>query len=162
MKDHFYNIQAIVRYQHSILKSNFYCTTTFHSLQIVTSLETATAIALKKEGTAVAKYNFNAQTSVELSLRKGDVVHVIRRIDENWYEGRHGGRQGIFPVQYVDIMKEPETPLTMTPMSSLAPTPAAGSSSMEISVVSSSTAPPAVPKRGAGAARGGGGVLGML
>ncbi len=38
----------------------------------MTSLETATAIALKKEGTAVAKYNFNAQTNVELSLRKGE------------------------------------------------------------------------------------------
>ena len=54
------------------LVSHFHITYAVLLLQIVTSLETATAIALKKEGTAVAKFNFNAQTNVELSLKKGN------------------------------------------------------------------------------------------
>ncbi|XP_053258447.1 sorbin and SH3 domain-containing protein 2 isoform X45 [Podarcis raffonei] len=59
-------------------------------------------------GEAVAKYNFNADTNVELSLRKGDRVILLRRVDQNWYEGKLPGtnRQGIFPVSYVEIIKK--------------------------------------------------------
>ncbi|XP_048365735.1 sorbin and SH3 domain-containing protein 2 isoform X27 [Sphaerodactylus townsendi] len=59
-------------------------------------------------GEAVAKYNFNADTNVELSLRKGDKVILLRRVDQNWYEGKLPGtnRQGIFPVSYVETVKK--------------------------------------------------------
>ncbi|XP_010017697.1 PREDICTED: sorbin and SH3 domain-containing protein 2 isoform X3 [Nestor notabilis] len=59
-------------------------------------------------GEAVAKYNFNADTNVELSLRKGDRVILLKRVDQNWYEGKVPGtnRQGIFPVSYVEVMKK--------------------------------------------------------
>nr|XP_034967652.1 sorbin and SH3 domain-containing protein 2 isoform X3 [Zootoca vivipara] len=62
-------------------------------------------------GEAVAKYNFNADTNVELSLRKGDRVILLRRVDQNWYEGKLPGtnRQGIFPVSYVEIIKKNPT-----------------------------------------------------
>ncbi|XP_016066799.1 PREDICTED: sorbin and SH3 domain-containing protein 2 isoform X5 [Miniopterus natalensis] len=58
-------------------------------------------------GEAVAKYNFSADTNVELSLRKGDRVILLKRVDQNWYEGRIPGtnRQGIFPVSYVEVIK---------------------------------------------------------
>ncbi|XP_028932423.1 sorbin and SH3 domain-containing protein 2 isoform X6 [Ornithorhynchus anatinus] len=58
-------------------------------------------------GQAVAKYNFNADTNVELSLRKGDRVVLVKRVDQNWYEGKVPGtnRQGIFPVSYVEVVK---------------------------------------------------------
>ncbi len=39
-------------------------------LQVITSIDTARLAALQKEGIGRAKYNFNAQTSVELPLRK--------------------------------------------------------------------------------------------
>nr|XP_020657941.1 sorbin and SH3 domain-containing protein 2 isoform X8 [Pogona vitticeps] len=59
-------------------------------------------------GEAVAKYNFNADTNVELSVRKGDRVILLRRVDQNWYEGKLPGtnRQGIFPVSYVEVIKK--------------------------------------------------------
>ncbi|XP_062489256.1 sorbin and SH3 domain-containing protein 2 isoform X4 [Pezoporus occidentalis] len=59
-------------------------------------------------GEAVAKYNFSADTNVELSLRKGDRVILLKRVDQNWYEGKIAGtnRQGIFPVSYVEVMKK--------------------------------------------------------
>ncbi|XP_008110003.2 sorbin and SH3 domain-containing protein 2 isoform X41 [Anolis carolinensis] len=59
-------------------------------------------------GEAVAKYNFNADTNVELSLRKGDRIILLRRVDQNWYEGKLPGtsRQGIFPVSYVEVIKK--------------------------------------------------------
>ncbi|XP_050193868.1 sorbin and SH3 domain-containing protein 2 isoform X15 [Myiozetetes cayanensis] len=59
-------------------------------------------------GEAVAKYNFSADTNVELSLRKGDRVILLKRVDQNWYEGKIPGtnRQGIFPVSYVEVIKK--------------------------------------------------------
>ncbi|XP_047571187.1 sorbin and SH3 domain-containing protein 2 isoform X6 [Lutra lutra] len=62
-------------------------------------------------GEALAKYNFSADTNVELSLRKGDRVILLKRVDQNWYEGRIPGtsRQGIFPVSYVEVIKKNPT-----------------------------------------------------
>ncbi|XP_047222347.1 sorbin and SH3 domain-containing protein 2 isoform X6 [Girardinichthys multiradiatus] len=62
---------------------------------------------VREIGEAVARYNFNADTNVELSLRKGERVVVIRRVDQNWFEGKIPGttKQGIFPVSYVEIIK---------------------------------------------------------
>ncbi|XP_046699056.1 sorbin and SH3 domain-containing protein 2 isoform X11 [Silurus meridionalis] len=62
---------------------------------------------LREMGEAVARYNFNADTNVELSLRKGEKVILLRKVDKNWYEGRITGsnKQGIFPVSYVDLIK---------------------------------------------------------
>lgn len=59
-------------------------------------------------GEAIAKYNFSADTNVELSLRKGDRVVLLKRVDQNWYEGKIPGtnRQGIFPVSYVEVIKK--------------------------------------------------------
>nr|XP_048311609.1 sorbin and SH3 domain-containing protein 2 isoform X17 [Myodes glareolus] len=59
-------------------------------------------------GEAIAKYNFNADTNVELSLRKGDRIVLLKRVDQNWYEGKIPGsnRQGIFPVSYVEVIKK--------------------------------------------------------
>ncbi|MPC27952.1 Sorbin and SH3 domain-containing protein 1 [Portunus trituberculatus] len=59
------------------------------------------------EGQARARFNFQAQTSMEMSLSKGELVVLTRRVDENWYEGRIGNRKGIFPVSYVDTLMEP-------------------------------------------------------
>ncbi|XP_070637656.1 sorbin and SH3 domain-containing protein 2 isoform X4 [Bos indicus] len=62
-------------------------------------------------GEAVAKYNFSADTNVELSLRKGDRIILLKRVDQNWYEGKIPGtnRQGIFPVSYVEVVKKHTT-----------------------------------------------------
>uniref|UniRef100_A0A8D2PPY3 Sorbin and SH3 domain containing 2 n=1 Tax=Zosterops lateralis melanops TaxID=1220523 RepID=A0A8D2PPY3_ZOSLA len=59
-------------------------------------------------GEAVAKYNFSADTNVELSLRKGDKIILLKRVDQNWYEGKIPGtnKQGIFPVSYVEVIKK--------------------------------------------------------
>ncbi|KAI9525470.1 hypothetical protein NQZ68_006017 [Dissostichus eleginoides] len=62
---------------------------------------------VREIGEAIARYNFNADTNVEMSLRKGERVIVIRQVDGNWYEGRipDTTKQGIFPVSYVNIIK---------------------------------------------------------
>ncbi|XP_071439970.1 vinexin isoform X3 [Hetaerina americana] len=65
------------------------------------------------EGQARAKYNFVAQTHLELSLIKGELVVLTRQVDNNWFEGRIGSRRGIFPISYVEVLVEPgERPVT--------------------------------------------------
>lgn len=62
------------------------------------------------EGKGKAKFNFQAQTPMELSLIKGEIVVLTRRVDQNWYEGRIGSRKGIFPASYIDVLLEPGEP----------------------------------------------------
>ncbi|KAL3877385.1 hypothetical protein ACJMK2_035100 [Sinanodonta woodiana] len=100
-------------------------------IEVLTSIEAAQSAARQAEGQARAKYNFNAQTSVELSLKKGEFVTLLRRVDENWYEGRIGNRQGIFPILYIEVIQEPSTPL-VTPAPSVITTPMTGRGTPEM------------------------------
>ncbi|XP_071420217.1 sorbin and SH3 domain-containing protein 1 isoform X7 [Pithys albifrons albifrons] len=85
-------------------------------------------------GDAIAKFNFNGDTQVEMSFRKGERITLIRRVDENWYEGRISGtsRQGIFPVTYVEVLKRPvvknaidypDPPMSLSPSRSMTASP---------------------------------------
>ncbi|XP_073668917.1 sorbin and SH3 domain-containing protein 1 isoform X9 [Paramisgurnus dabryanus] len=60
-------------------------------------------------GEAIARFNFTGDTAVEMTFRKGERITLIRRVDENWYEGKISGtnRQGIFPVTYIEVHKRP-------------------------------------------------------
>jgi len=39
----------------------------------------------------------------ELSFRRGDVLHLIRQLDKNWFEARLHGRVGIVPANYLQV-----------------------------------------------------------
>ncbi|KRJ98611.1 uncharacterized protein Dyak_GE19353, isoform G [Drosophila yakuba] len=58
------------------------------------------------EGQARAKYNFQAQSGIELSLNKGELVTLTRRVDGNWFEGKIANRKGIFPCSYVEVLTD--------------------------------------------------------
>ncbi|XP_064519820.1 sorbin and SH3 domain-containing protein 1 isoform X46 [Pseudopipra pipra] len=92
-------------------------------------------------GDAIAKFNFNGDTQVEMSFRKGERITLIRRVDENWYEGRISGtsRQGIFPVTYVEVLKRPvvknavdypDPPMSLSPSRSITASPQSPSSEL--------------------------------
>ncbi|XP_069652518.1 sorbin and SH3 domain-containing protein 1 isoform X34 [Haliaeetus albicilla] len=92
-------------------------------------------------GDAIAKFNFNGDTQVEMSFRKGERITLIRRVDENWYEGRISGtnRQGIFPVTYVEVLKQPvvknavdypDPPMSLSPNRSMTVSPQSPSSEL--------------------------------
>ncbi|KAK3883729.1 hypothetical protein Pcinc_011963 [Petrolisthes cinctipes] len=94
------------------------------------------------EGQARARFNFQAQTSMEMSLSKGELVVLSRRVDENWYEGRIGNRKGIFPVSYVDTLVEPgSSDRPMSPSSSPLPRPALPAATLLYNGASSYSSP---------------------
>jgi len=49
-----------------------------------------------------ALYDFTAEDSTELPLRKGDVVNIIKK-GQDWWEGECNGRRGLFPGNYVEM-----------------------------------------------------------
>ncbi|KAK7111251.1 hypothetical protein V1264_010918 [Littorina saxatilis] len=113
-------------------------------VEVVTSIEAARAAAMQAEGQGRARYNFTAQSTVELSLRKGEFVVLLRHVDDNWYEGRIGNRQGIFPISYVEVTRQPSTPL-ITPAPSVITTPMTGTPEM-LSPVGYDAAPTPPPQ----------------
>lgn len=82
-------------------------------VDVIISLEEARRLADDRAGRAVAIYEFIGRSPLELSFKKGEELLLIRRIDQNWFEGRLRGRQGIFPASYVDILMPPTSrPIT--------------------------------------------------
>lgn len=39
-----------------------------------------------------------------MSFKKGDIIALLRRIDLNWFIGECNGREGVFPVNYVQVL----------------------------------------------------------
>ncbi|KAK9870040.1 hypothetical protein WA026_006135 [Henosepilachna vigintioctopunctata] len=53
-----------------------------------------------------ALYDFRMSNDEEegcLTFKKGDIINVIRRVDENWAEGKLDGKIGIFPLAFVEL-----------------------------------------------------------
>ncbi|GIY22285.1 growth factor receptor-bound protein 2 [Caerostris extrusa] len=48
-----------------------------------------------------AMYDFHPQEAGELEFRRGDIITVMDRSDQNWWEGEIGSRRGYFPATYV-------------------------------------------------------------
>ncbi|KAM0792945.1 hypothetical protein ACM66B_002704 [Microbotryomycetes sp. NB124-2] len=53
-------------------------------------------------GRAVALYDFAGVESGDLPFKKGDVITILARDDEEWWKGRLGMREGIVPRNYVE------------------------------------------------------------
>ncbi|XP_017776282.1 PREDICTED: endophilin-A isoform X9 [Nicrophorus vespilloides] len=50
-----------------------------------------------------ALYEFEPENPGELGFKENEVITLINKIDENWFEGSLNGRTGYFPVSYVKV-----------------------------------------------------------
>jgi len=51
----------------------------------------------------IALYDYQAQRSDELSLKRGDRITVLFKDSDNWWMGELAdGQQGFFPTNYVN------------------------------------------------------------
>ena len=57
-------------------------------------------------GECEAIYEFVAEGAGELSLRPGDIITTMEWVSEDWMRGRVGKTEGIFPVNFVKVVRE--------------------------------------------------------
>lgn len=58
---------------------------------------------MPKQPCCTALYDFDPETPGELGFKENDVITLLNKIDENWFEGSVNGRTGYFPVSYVRV-----------------------------------------------------------
>lgn len=47
-------------------------------------------------------YDYDPQQSDELKIVEGDVINVIYKQEDDWWQGELNGTVGIFPATYVE------------------------------------------------------------
>ncbi|CAK1542090.1 unnamed protein product [Leptosia nina] len=50
-----------------------------------------------------ALYDFDPENQGELGFKENDVITLINKVDENWFEGSLNGKTGYFPISYVQV-----------------------------------------------------------
>ncbi|XP_051487175.1 E3 ubiquitin-protein ligase SH3RF2 [Apus apus] len=54
---------------------------------------------------AKALYSYRGHNPGELRFNKGDIIMLLRQLDENWYLGEVNGISGVFPASSVQVIK---------------------------------------------------------
>ena len=59
-------------------------------------------------------FDYDAEQADELSLKVGDIVQNVDQQDGGWWEGELNGKTGMFPENFVEIIKE-TSPMSPVP-----------------------------------------------
>ncbi|XP_046966769.1 endophilin-A isoform X1 [Vanessa atalanta] len=62
-----------------------------------------TPVAAAKGPCCTALYDFEPENQGELGFKENDVITLINKVDDNWFEGSVNGKTGYFPISYVQV-----------------------------------------------------------
>ncbi|XP_076175993.1 SH3 domain containing ring finger posh isoform X2 [Ptiloglossa arizonensis] len=82
--------------------------TTFANEPVRHANAAAKQVQLHNQAYGRAIYDYMSKVPGDLSFKKGDIVILRKKIDNNWYFGEIANSYGVFPLSYVQVM----TPLT--------------------------------------------------
>ncbi|NXP80433.1 SH3R2 ligase, partial [Ramphastos sulfuratus] len=76
----------------------------------------ATTPRIHMEGVPRAKalYTYRGHNPGELRFNKGDIIMLLRQLDENWYLGEVNGISGVFPASSVQVIKHLPLPAPLS------------------------------------------------
>lgn len=84
------------------------------SLNQAASHTQASSYLIKKQSPIIREqakviYNYEAQNSDELTIEEGDIINVINKQieDQGWWKGELRGQIGVFPDNFVELIKVP-------------------------------------------------------
>ncbi|XP_018333133.1 SH3 domain-containing protein 19 [Agrilus planipennis] len=58
---------------------------------------------------AIALYNYPAPYEGDLELEVNDIIVLLKKVNDEWYYGRVGDKEGMFPANFVDVQVPIET-----------------------------------------------------
>lgn len=64
-----------------------------------------------KNQTLKALYDFDGQSSEEISFKAGDILYLESKVTSDWWRGSKRGQTGIFPASFVEIFNSNERSL---------------------------------------------------
>ncbi|XP_038221894.1 endophilin-A isoform X4 [Zerene cesonia] len=59
--------------------------------------------SVQQKPCCTALYDFDPENQGELGFKENDVITLINKVDENWFEGSLNGKTGYFPISYVQV-----------------------------------------------------------
>ncbi|PZC85244.1 hypothetical protein B5X24_HaOG202429 [Helicoverpa armigera] len=62
-----------------------------------------TPVVFNKTPCCTALYDFEPENQGELGFKENDVITLINKVDDNWFEGSVNGKTGYFPISYVQV-----------------------------------------------------------
>ena len=51
----------------------------------------------------LVEYEYVAQEEDELTIRPGDIINNVQKMDGGWWEGEVNGKKGMFPDNFVKV-----------------------------------------------------------
>lgn len=51
------------------------------------------------------EFDYEAELSDELSIKTGDIIKDVKRMEGGWWEGNLNGKRGVFPDNFVKVSK---------------------------------------------------------
>jgi hypothetical protein len=91
-----------------------------------------------------AQYDFGSTDPDDLPFKKGDVLYVLEKTDDNWWLAANtSGGRGSIPGNYVTVIESFHTDFPAPRRPSVAPTPSAPSSTVSAPVASPAAVPAA-------------------
>ncbi|XP_045511981.1 endophilin-A isoform X2 [Pieris brassicae] len=59
--------------------------------------------SVQQKACCTALYDFDPENQGELGFKENDIITLINKVDENWFEGSINGKTGYFPISYVQV-----------------------------------------------------------